>query len=101
MNGLILAAAVAVSGGDTLELRESSEGHLAELRYLNSEGRNSNGGTFELEFDGVRVEATVIVAVGDEILVVRPLDDGLIAIPDRIDVPDGSDVIVQIVMPMF
>ena len=77
---LILAASLTQRGGDIVELRPSSEGHVAEVYYRNSVVQNS---------------------MGDETLIVVPMDNQLIAVPDRIDVSDGEETVVQIMRPMF
>jgi len=100
MNWLLLAASIAHSGGDVLELRPSSEGHVAEVYYKNSVVQNSMGGVFVLELEDIRVQVQLIVG-GDETLIVVPMDNQLIAVPDRIDVSDGEEAVVQIMRPMF
>ena len=97
---IILAASMVYSGGDIIELRPSSEGHVAEVYYKNSPDQNSRGGVYRLELDGVEVSVQVIVS-GDETLIVHPYDPTMIAVPDWIDVPDGMEVVVQIMLPMF
>ena len=101
MNWLLLAASIAHSGGDVLELRPSSEGHVAEVYYKNSVVQNSMGGVFVLEMGELRVQVQVVVSVADETLIVVPMDPELIAVPDRIDVSDGEETVVQIMRPMF
>lgn len=97
---IILAASLVYSGGDLIELRPSSEGHVAEVYYRNNAGQDSMGGVYRLELDGVEVDVQVIVS-GDETLLVRPYDPTLIAVPEQVDVPDGMEVVVQIMLPMF
>jgi hypothetical protein len=97
----LLIAAIVQSGGDTIELRPSSEGHVAEVHYRNSVVQNSLSGIYTMELGDVRVQVHVIVTGGDEILIVRPKDETLIAVPDRIDVADGEETVVQIMRPMF
>ena len=62
--------------------------------------KNSMGGVFVLELEDIRVQVQLIVG-GDETLIVVPLDPELIAVPDRIDVSDGEETVVQIMRPMF
>jgi len=97
---LILAASLTQRGGDIVELRPSSEGHVAEVYYKNSVVQNSMGGVFVLELEELRVQVQLVVG-GDETLIVVPLDNQLIAVPDRIDVSDGEETVVQIMRPMF
>lgn len=97
---LLLAASITQRGGDIVELRPSSEGHVAEVYYKNSVVQNSMGGVFVLELDGLRVQVQLIVG-GEETLLVVPLDPELIAVPDRIEVSDGKETVVQIMLPMF
>ena len=106
---LILAASADITslraGGDIIEARPSSEGHWAEIRYLNEGDINGTGstriGTYLLRYQGV--EITVIIAFGEgsaERITVIPAA-GMVAIPEVADVPDGSDIIIQIAQAMF
>lgn len=98
---LIAAGVLAYAGGDTIELRPSSEGHVAEVYYRNSPVQNSLSVIKSMELDGAEVMVRVIVTGAGEILIVRPKDVTLVAVPDRVDVPDGGEVVVQIMRPMF
>ena len=98
---LIAAGVLAYAGGDTIELRPSSEGHVAEVHYRNSVVQNSQSVMHHMNLDGIEVVVRVIVGTDDETLMVWPKDPELIAVPDQIDVPDGGEVVVQIMRPMF
>lgn len=92
-------------GGDMLEIRDSADGHWAEVYYANSAERMSGGGTYTFEREGVTVEVTIEIG-GPEInyaerCTVRVLDAGLIAIPETIDVIDGEHATIIITRPMF
>ena len=90
-----------LAGGDTLEMRESSEGMTAEIHYNNGASSRSVQGDYPLCWNDLRVETHIRVTTpGPEILTVTP-PDGYIAIPEEIEVPDGGTVTVQILQPMF
>ena len=95
-----LAQETVYQGGDIITLRESSEGHVAELYYSNAGEQSSNGGVDVVEWNGVRVGFRVEVK-GDETIRVFPEDETMIAVPDRADVPDGEGIVIQIMLPMF
>ena len=107
MNSLILAMVV-MAGGDTLELRDSSEGNIAELLYQNVDGQESTPGHYKLKHvnpDGVEVSIHVILAFEAnsvrEIITVLVDGDLYVAMPESIAVADGEETIVQILAPMF
>jgi hypothetical protein len=90
---------------DDLVIRESSEGHFAEIAYDNSHAMSSQEGDFPLEWQG----ETIIVSIklggqdigGAEIVRVTP-PDTLIAVPDYAEVLDGAEpFIFQIMQAMF
>jgi hypothetical protein len=110
--GLFLCAAAFASdftyfGGDTLELSESTEGHAAELHYVNAAERASSFGTapiLSIETQYGTIEVMPHISIGHEQaerLTVNVLTEGYIAMPEVVDVPDGSDVVVQIGRAMF
>jgi hypothetical protein len=89
---------------DVVELRESSEGHLAELFYANSAMQASSGVDRVLEWNGIQVHVKIIINGHgmSEVLTVTPLDPAHIAFPSGpIPVRDGEEVVVQIMLPMF
>ena len=106
---LILAASADIThlraGGDIIEIQPSDEGHFAQVRYLNECDISGTGstriGTYLLRYQGV--EITVIIAFGEgsaERITVIPAS-GMVALPEVADVPDGSDIIIQIAQAMF
>ena len=107
MNSLILAMTL-MAGGDTLELRESSEGNIAELLYKNVDGQESTPGLYPLSMvnsDGVEVRIVVKLEFEansvDERITVIVAGDLYVAMPESIAVADGEETIVQIMAPMF
>lgn len=90
---------IAQAGGDTLEFRDSEDGTHYELFYSNSGGETSHRGTYRLSHDGVTISVRVDVGRAETITIDVP--EGLMAIPDRMDVPDGETFTFRIMRPMF
>lgn len=91
----ICAAYVAHS--DTLEVRDSSEGHAAEVFYENSYSLNSKNQRLVETHNGVEVRITIEMrGSGPETITVEPLDPNYIAVPWTEDLHDGSSVVIQI-----
>lgn len=89
------------AGGDTLEIRPH-EIHAAEIFYSNAGAQSSlpADGRLCLKDVCAHVKTSISIAAPLERLTVTP-EDGHIAIPDQIDVPDGESVRVLILRPMF
>jgi hypothetical protein len=86
---------------DDLEIRESSEGHFAEIAYVNSADMLSAPGRHVLMWEGEAIEVSIEITPGPEIIRITPPDD-LMAVPDYAEVPDdGVPFIIQIMRPMF
>jgi hypothetical protein len=86
---------------DDLEIRESSEGHFAEIAYVNAESMISTPGRRVLMWEGEAIEVFIEITPGPEIIRITPPDD-LMAVPDYAEVPDdGVPFIIQIMRPMF
>jgi hypothetical protein len=86
---------------DDLEIRESSEGHFAEIAYVNDVSQISNSGRFVLMWEGEAIVVDIEVRSGPERIRITP-PEGFIAIPDYAEVPDdGVPFIIQIMRPMF
>jgi hypothetical protein len=94
LGGLVIAKA---AWGDTLLLRDSSEGHAAEVFYSNSLMMDSINITRTETHNGVQVRIQVEVnGRGPERITVEPLDPDYIAVPWQLEVEDGFDVTIQI-----
>jgi hypothetical protein len=86
---------------DDLEIRASSEGHFAEIAYVNEVSQISNSGRFVLMWEGEAIVVDIEVRSGPEIIRITPPDD-LMAVPDYAEVPDdGIAFVIQIMRPMF
>jgi hypothetical protein len=86
---------------DDLEIRESSEGHFAEIAYVNEVSQISNSGRHVLMWGGETIIVDIEVRSGPEIIRITPPND-LMAVPDYAEVPDdGVPFIIQIMRPMF
>lgn len=99
----IAIAMTVMAGGDTLELRDSTEGHAAELFYSNTGGQESTPGVYVLEHNGIRISVHLYFERGtsrEEITVVD-MDGLYIALPETIAVADGEETVVQILLPMY
>lgn len=89
---------------DVLRLRESSEGHLAELFYQNSASQASGNVDKVMSYEHplfglieVHVEVRINAFGMAEVLTVRPLNPGHMVFPEGpIPVRDGEEVVVQI-----
>ena len=95
------------AGKDQLEISESSEGHWAELRYLNEGDTTTNNGStiigsYTLVYECVEVVVVLDFARGSsaETIVILP-SDFFVALPEEATVPDGTDIIIQLAQPMF
>ena len=91
---------------DVIEMRESSEGHLAEVFYSNAADSSSSGFRGLLEFG--EVQARVIVRIGGEdvqyaeIIEVTPLHPQHMVWPEGpVHVLDGEEVVIQIMGALF
>lgn len=84
---------------DAIEIRDSSEGHLAEIVYSNSADLTSAAQVLEMSHNGVTVRVRIIVGK-DETLIVEPQEPDVIAVPPEIDVPDGAEAVVQLMRPL-
>lgn len=90
---------------DSLVIRDSSEGHLAEVEFHNSAA--STSGTVDRVFEWGDVRVRVKVEIGSalvdyaEILTVEPLSHEYLAFPPEAHVKDGDTFVVQIMLPMF
>lgn len=91
-------AEVAPNSGDVLRMQAGEI--YPEVYYYNHAGKVSEQGTFRLDMDGVSVSVRIIVGA-DETIIVTPLDDEVIAVPERADVKDGEAVTITIMPPMF
>jgi hypothetical protein len=86
---------------DDLEIRESSEGHFAEIAYVNDVSQISNSGRFVLMWEGEAIVVDIEVRSGPERIRITP-PEGFIAIPDYAEVPDdGVAFVIQIARPLF
>ncbi len=86
---------------DDLEIRESSEGHFAEIAYVNDVSQISTGGTHVLVWEGVEIEVFIEITPGPELITITP-PDGFMAIPDYAEVPDdGVPFVFQVAIAMF
>lgn len=96
---------------DDLFMRESQEGHLAEVFYSNSASSSSTGVNEVFSYerdDGTVIEAHVRVRIGGhdvnmaEIIEVTPLHPQHSAFPaGPVNVMDGEEIVIQIMAPMF
>jgi hypothetical protein len=96
---------------DVLLMRESEEGHLAEVFYSNSASEASNGFNGVMEHtrdDGLTVQAHIRILIGGEdvdyaeIIEVTPVHPQHSAFPaGPIPVMDGEEIVIQIMLPMF
>lgn len=106
---VILAALLAAGpawADDTLLMRESPEGHLAEVYYRNSERQSSGGVSRVYQHEGVEAHVEVRIGGADvryaEIITVTPLDPGHVVLPEGPqEVMDGADFVFIITLPMF
>lgn len=98
-----LIAMVVMAGGDTLEMRDSTEGHAAELLYINSAGQSSGMGVYHLSHNGIQIAVRMDFEPGStrERIKVTVLDGQHVAIPEEIAVADGEETVIQIYRPMF
>ena len=86
---------------DDLEIRESSEGHFAEIAYVNSADMLSAPGRHVLMWEGEAIEVIIEITPGPERITITP-PEGFIAIPDYAEVPDdGVPFVIQIALAMF
>lgn len=100
----------ATAGGDTIELRDSGEGQMAEVFYSNSAGLSSQNisrlMTHETRDGPITLRVTIRVG-GKEVnhaeqIVVEVVEpDTVIAFPPEAYVTDGETVTIQILRPMF
>jgi hypothetical protein len=95
-----------VSDPDDLFMRDSEEGHLAEVFYSNSATSSSTGFDGVMEHNGVQVHVSVRIGGDDvqfaEILEVRPLHPQHVVFPEGpVNVLDGEEIVVQIMTPLF
>lgn len=99
---LILAMTVQ-AGGDTLVMRDSTEGNAAELLYRNSAGQSSSLGDFTLEHNGITISVSIQFAPNSdaEMITVTIPDGQHVAIPEQIAVDDGDETVVQILRPLW
>lgn len=88
---------------DILTIRQGEP--FIEVYYSNSASQSSmNISGQPLELNGVRVMVFIQLGKGDngaERIIVKPDDDGLIAVPAVADVLDGDDIVITIMPPMF
>jgi hypothetical protein len=103
--GLVLLYAGAVAfflsasaaRADTLAIRDSAEGHSAEVYFYNSELRNSVNWDTVMSHGGVDVRVQVEVnGRGPERITVDPVDHNYIAVPWQAEIEDGHSVVIQI-----
>jgi hypothetical protein len=89
---------------DELVIRESSEGHFAEIWFWNSDSQSSSGGNFTLTWEGEEFAVRIRIGGADvdfaEIITVEP-PPHLMAMPDYQEVPDGEGYVIQIVQGLF
>lgn len=89
---------------DDLVIRESQDGHFAEIYYDNSAAQSSTGGDFVLEWEGEQFAVNIRVGSGEvdfaEVITVVP-PDHLLAVPNYQEVPDGETFTIVIMRPMF
>ncbi len=86
---------------DDLEIRESSEGHFAEIAYVNAASQISTGGRRVLIWEGEEIAVDIEITPGPEIIRITP-PEGFMAIPDYAEVPDdGVAFVIQIALAMF
>lgn len=90
------------AGDDTVEIRASSEGHVAEIEYKNSTPPGTSFGRKVVQHGDLIVEVFIGSGVeGSERIRITPMGVDLIAVPEVIDVPDGQGVVVQLMRAMF
>ncbi len=95
-----------ISDPDDLLMRDSEEGHLAEVFYSNSATSSSTGFDGVMEHNGIQVHVTVRIGGDDvqfaEILEVRALHPQHVVFPEGpVNVLDGEEIVVQIMTPLF
>lgn len=91
-----------MAGGDTLELRDSEEGNVAELFYENTGGQQSKPGLYILEHNGVTIRVFLsLEGTGEERIQIEDVEDEHVAFPPEIAIPDGATTVIQIMRPMF
>lgn len=101
MTPLLIAMTVA-AGGDELTLRDSTEGHAAELYYNNTGGQRSAPGVYILSHNGIEIRVWLrLEGNGDERITCEDTQRLLVCYPAEIAIPDGSDTVLQIMEPMF
>jgi hypothetical protein len=85
---------------DDLEIRESSEGHFAEIAYVNEVSQISDSGRHVLMWEGEAIVVDIEVRSGPEIVRITP-PPHLVADPDYAEVPDdGVPFIIQVMRPL-
>lgn len=86
------------NGGDSLHI-ETTGTARADITYHNAGSQTSIQGTMVLRVLGIEVGVHVRVHDAETLTITVP--PGWIAIPDQIDVPDGSSGTVAIMPAMF
>jgi hypothetical protein len=86
-----------IVNADTLVLRDSAEGHPAEVYFHNDEMRKSVSRNTVMSHNGVEVRVRVEVhGGGTERITVEPVSPDFVAVPWQAEVEDGNSVTVQI-----
>lgn len=93
----------ALAGRDPVEIRASEEGHMAEIRYHNIDPPSTQPLDTCLQFDGVVVQVIVrtVANTNAERITVIPHRDDIFAVPAEIEIEDGNDTIIQLMLAGF
>ena len=110
LTALLLAAPTVAEAGasswsnDALTVRDSSEGHAAEVYYSNSADMDSSPADRVETHNDIVLRLRIELGVderGRERITVEPQSPGLIAHPPFADVLDGESVVIQVMRAMF
>jgi hypothetical protein len=111
MMGAMVAFLARPAAADVIEIRESNEGHAAEIWYANQKHPNATSSPQDRIFELGPVRVRIVLNVNPtsepvefknkERLIVEPLTPGLIAEVESIYVADGEDVVVQLMWAAF
>jgi len=92
---------ISSGGGDILRLEPCDPWTC--VYYLNDAGENSDSQVRVFDVNGAKVEVRIGFSDKgpEETITVEPLDAGVIAEPPYAEIPDGGDIHVKIMIPLF
>jgi len=91
---------MAAGGADILRLEQCDPWPC--IYYLNDGGESSVSQEQVFDVNGAKVLVTIGFSEGpDETITVEPLDPGVIADPPYAEIPDGGDIHVDIIIPLY